>query len=45
MVPYIITMFGADLLLFVDARLQTKSNIFFLFQGQITPDVTVGFDP
>ena len=47
MLIFIVTKFCADLLLFVDAIECKQSQIkqFFLIQGQITPDVTVRFDP
>ena len=46
-VPYIMTKFGADWLLLFLKMLECKQSQikqFFLIQGQITPDVTVGFD-
>ena len=46
-VIYILTNFGTDYFIFVDARMQTKSNIafFLLIQGQITPFVLVRVYP
>ena len=35
------TEFGADML---ECK-QSQIKQFFLLQGQITPDITVGFDP
>ena len=46
MVIYIFTKFAADWLIFIDARVYTKSNVtIFYIQGQITPDVLVRLDP
>ena len=46
MIIYILTKFGADWSIFVDARVQTKSDSeFFQIQGQITLDILLQFDP
>ena len=46
MVIYILTKFGADWLIFVDAIVYTNSYVaIFLIQGQITPHALVQLDP
>ena len=46
MVIYTLTKLGADLLIFVDDRVYTKSDSeFFQTQGQINPDILIQFDP
>ena len=46
MVIYILTKFGADWLIFADARVLTKSNMAnFLIQGQVTWTVLVRLVP
>ena len=43
-VTYIMTKFGADWLIFVDARV-SQIPVFFQSKGKITPDVLVRFVP
>ena len=46
MITYNLTKFGTDWLIFVNARVQTKSDsAIFPNQGQITADILVQFDP